>query len=218
MVSPWRQSDRCEIFDCPNSQPKEPVTKRPSNVQDRILATVDRQLRRSGSEALTLETIARETGCAKGLVNYHFKTKGELLAAAAIRLLRERESRWRSTLATPSLEVAVRQSWQFITAEAADGFWRAWASLSSSNEKVTVQTVNDATESFSRTSAVSVELLLRAIGLTPTITSNELGHLVGASVQGFGMQLSQGMAPAQVEGAHAALWAAILALTKPRRS
>src|SRR6185436_9795587 len=190
MVSRWRSRVFHGIFDCPNSQP---MTRAKSDIQERILATVDKQLHRPGANVPTLEEIAREAGCAKGLVNYHFKTKGELLAAAAARLLRDREERWRSALAAPSLELSISQSWRFISSEAASGFWRAWACLVSSNDNMTVQTVNSATESFSRASAVSVELLLRSIGLTPTITSNELGHLVGAAVQGFGTQLAHGM-------------------------
>lgn len=189
-----------------------------SDVQRRILDTVERQLRRAGGVGVTLDAIAVETGCAKGLLNYHFTTKSELLAAAAERLLREREERWKSALNAPNPEIAIRQSWTLINVEVSSGFWRAWVAISSLEDKVTVRTVNNGAESFGRTLAVAVEELLRELGLSPNISAEEMGYLVGAAVQGFGMQLSNGMSAQAVEGAHDALWVGILSLTKPRRA
>ncbi len=188
-----------------------------SDVQARILDTVEKQLRRVGGGSLTLGTVATETGCAKGLVNYHFKTKGDLLAAAAKRMLHDREELWKAALKSEDPEVVFRQAWQLINAEVSGGFWKAWASFSASRYNMTVQAVNNGMESFSTSLAISVDALLRNMGLTPTITVDELGHLVGAAVQGFGMQLANGMSAQHVEGAHAALWVGILALTKRRR-
>ncbi len=159
--------------------------------------------------------MAGEVGCAKGLLNYHFNTKDQLVALAAERLLADRESLWKEALDTQDPDAAISQAWELIKQEADSGFWRAWTSLSASSDKVTVRTVNTAIDSFSRTLGKSVDAVLASIGLSPTIAVTELGHLVGAAVQGFGMQLASGVPESHVEGAHAALWVSILALTRP---
>ena len=69
-----------------------------SDVRSRILTIVDRQLRRAGAREVTIESVAREAGCAKGLVHYHYRTKSSLYAAAAKHLLSAHEARWKDAL------------------------------------------------------------------------------------------------------------------------
>src|SRR2546421_4469598 len=185
-----------------------------SDVQTRILRAIDRQLRTLGAAALTIENVAAETGCAKGLVTYHFKTKSALLAAAAEKLFQERDTRWRSALSASTLDDAISQSWRLISGDVSSGFWKAQASLAAC-DKLTVQTVNNAEESFAKLMATLVESLLREMGLKPSVKPDELGHLVSAGIQGFGMQLLNGLSAEHVEGAYAALWVALLSLTHP---
>jgi len=187
-----------------------------SDVQARILGAIDKQLR-AGESVLTIEKVAAETRCAKGLVTYHFKTKAGLLTAAAAKLFQERDERWRAALSAATLDDAIRQSWTLITGDVATGFWRAQASLSAIRDNLTVQTVNNYAESFANLLATLVGALLDEMGLRPSITTDELGHLVSAGIQGFGMQLLCGLSAEHVEGAYAALWVAVLSLTRPRR-
>ena len=186
----------------------------PTDVRDRIVSTVIRQLRAVGAGGITLAGIARETACAKGLLNYHFKTKAALVSASAESILREREEQWVRALDVASPEVAISQSWHLVSLEASSGFWRAWTSLASA-DKMTVRTVNIATERFSVSLGSSVEQILKHMGLIPTVTRSELGHLLAAVVQGLGLQLAAGANPAHLEGAYAALWAGLLGLTGP---
>jgi len=187
-----------------------------SGIQNRILDTVDKQLRLNGAATLTIDRVAKEAGCAKGLVNYHFKTKSDLLAAAADRLFSEREAQWRTALSAESPEIAIARSWRLICEEVDRGFWRAWNSLSAADDKVTVRTVNNRQESFCRALSQSVRELLGVLELTPTLPGEELGHLVAAAIHGFEIQLASGVGRANVESGHAALWVAILALTEPQ--
>src|SRR3989304_5753325 len=60
------------------------MAKNPERTRTSILDAADRLLRRGGGG--TVDEVAREARCAKGLVHYHFKTKAALLAAAAARL------------------------------------------------------------------------------------------------------------------------------------
>lgn len=187
----------------------------PSDIRTKVVAIVIRQLHNVGAGGITLDRVAGDAGCAKGLVNYHFRTKVELITSAAEELLREREARWQRALEATRPEVAIRQSWQLIVLEASSGFWRAWTSLAAST-KVTVQTVNNSQERFTSVVGSAVGALLEQLGLTPTVTRAELGALLAAAVQGLGLQLAAGASTAQLEGAYAALWAAILGLTRPR--
>jgi AcrR family transcriptional regulator len=193
------------------------MARRASDIREKILSTVEQQLRRSDGSALTLDSVAREAGCAKGLVNYHFKTKNELLAAAALRLVTLREARWNTALAGPDLESAIRQSWDLILAEVSSGFWNAWTAISASGEQVTVRTVSNSLNTFNRTIASSVHELLSGMGLTSTVSQDELGNLMGAAIHGLALQLALGIPEPQIEGAHVALWTAVLALTERRR-
>ena len=47
----------------------------------RIVEASERVLIEQGLEGWTVEGVAREAGCAKGLVHYHHRTKGALLIA-----------------------------------------------------------------------------------------------------------------------------------------
>jgi AcrR family transcriptional regulator len=163
-----------------------------------------------------MDRVANEAGCAKGLVTYHFKTKGDLLAAAANGLFAEREHLWKSALSAPTPEAAISRSWRVICDEVDQGFWRALSSLGAEIDKVTVRTVNNRQEEFCRTLALSVRDLLAGLALEPTVPGEELGHLVAAALQGFEIQLASGIARPHVESGHAALWVAILSLTRPR--
>src|ERR1043166_9136184 len=97
------------------------MARLPGVIQTRILATIDQQLRTHGASALTIEKLATETGCAKGLVTYHFKTKSALLAAAAAKLFQERDTRWRTALSARTLDSPLSQSWKLITNDPSTG-------------------------------------------------------------------------------------------------
>jgi AcrR family transcriptional regulator len=186
-----------------------------SGVQNRILEAVDKQLRLEGAATMTLDRVAKEAGCAKGLINYHFKTKGDLFAAAADKIFSEREIRWKSALSAPNPEAAIGRSWRLICDEVDHGFWKAWNSLSSVGDELTVRTVNNRLESFCRSLAASVRELLRVLELKPSVPGEELGHLVAAAIHGFETQLASGVTRRHVESGHAALWVAVLALAAP---
>ncbi|MBI4499548.1 MAG: TetR/AcrR family transcriptional regulator [Gemmatimonadetes bacterium] len=189
-----------------------------SDVQTRILNTVDKQLRTASAATLTIDRIAAETGCAKGLVTYHFKNKASLVAAAAERLFRERDDRWESALSAATPDEAIHRSWALIVDDVSSGFWKAEAFLAATDNELTVQTVRKAAERFANLLSKSVRTLLHRMALKPSITDAELGYLLAAGTQGFGMQLLNGLSAEHVEGAYAALWLAILSLTKPVRT
>jgi AcrR family transcriptional regulator len=183
-----------------------------------ILAAAERLLRKRGAGTPTLEAVAREAGCAKGLVNYHFPSKAELLAAVAERMGNDRASRWSAAFGALSAEAAIRATWDLILAERRDGSGVAWAALRAEVAKATVHAVNLQTVRFATVLGHGGLRLLEALGLEPSVAAGELGWYLAAVVQGMEVLLSAGAASTELEGAYAAAWLGILSLTRPPQS
>lgn len=180
-----------------------------------ILDAALQLLRRSGG--LTVDQVAAAARCAKGLVHYHFHTRGGLLAAAAARLAERRRTRWAEAFRAGTPDAAIRGSWDLLVTESRDGTLRAWLALCAERDEVTGQTVSSEVEGFSRALAQAAEVLLRDLGLTPTVSVQELGLLLATVVHGSGLQLEAGVPPARLQGAYAAAWLGVLSLTRPAK-
>ena len=89
--------------------------------RESILEAAIRCLCRVPAGSLTVDAIAREADCAKGLVHYHFKTKSALFAAAAERLWANRTARWTEALSHGDPKEAIERSWTLLTEEAEQG-------------------------------------------------------------------------------------------------
>lgn len=192
------------------------MAKNPERARATILDAVDRLLRRGGGG--TIDQVAQEVRCAKGLVHYHFKTKAALLAAAAARMGERRRQRWAEAFRAPSPQAAIDRSWALLLSESKDGTARAWISLWAQRDKVTDRAVSLETAHFSHTIAAAASALLRDLGLVATVPDEELGFLLAAAVHGMGVQLEAGAAPARLQGAYAAAWLGALSLARPAAS
>ncbi len=177
-----------------------------------ILDATLQLLRRTGG--LTVDQVADNARCAKGLVHYHFHTKGALLAAAASRLAERRRTGWVEAFRADTPDAAIRRSWDLLVSESRDGTLRAWFALCTEPDKVTGQTVKSEVESFSNAIAQAADSLVRELGLAPTVSIQELGLLLAAVVHGCGLQLEAGVPPARLQGAYAAAWLGVLSLTR----
>lgn len=187
----------------------------PSDARNRVLAIAVRHLKRHGSSAMTLEEVAEETGCAKGLVTYHFGSKVQLILAATEEILRDHQLAWDQALRANSLDALIRQTWLALQAEVRDGYWRAWAPLAIARDRVIVQLVSNSLPRFADSLRVAAESQMRTMGLQPAIAASELGQFLSAGLQGIGLQLAAGVKPEALEGAHSALWVAVLGMTRP---
>lgn len=186
--------------------------------KDGILRAAELLLRKGGARSLTLDEVAGQAGCAKGLIHYHFKTKAGLLEAAAARLAQARELRWRAAFEADSPKDAIERTWAILTDESTDGTVRAWTSLFSSSGVLPDQVVSTAYRRFSTTLAEATVALSSHLGLAPTVPACEIGWLLGAVVHGMGFQLASGGDHRDLEGAYAAAWLGILALFAPRQA
>ena len=102
--------------------------------QQRIVEAARSTLVQEGLAGWTMERVAREAGCAKGLVHYHFRTKAELLAVVAASLRRERAGR-RIDAFRARGAAALDALWQVLVREVATGEAAAWLSLASLPER-----------------------------------------------------------------------------------
>ncbi len=183
--------------------------------RESILEAAIRCLCRVPAGSLTVDAIAREAGCAKGLVHYHFKTKSALFAAAAERLWANRTERWTEALSHGDPKEAIDRSWTLLTEEAEQGITKACASLSVMPDDMTGQAVNRGSMRFGSKLASSIEGLFGQVGLAASVPIEEIGSLAAAVVMGMGMQLDSAADGVAGEGAYAAFWAGLLSLTHP---
>src|SRR3990172_3106365 len=82
-------------------------------MKDTILNAAVRVLVRNGLNNWTVAEVAKEAGCAKGLINYHYRSKQALLQHAAATL---RDDRWTRRQAA-------------VTTEGTGALDRLWATL-----------------------------------------------------------------------------------------
>ncbi|MCZ6857737.1 MAG: TetR/AcrR family transcriptional regulator [Gemmatimonadetes bacterium] len=180
-----------------------------------ILDATETLLRRRGAPALTLEAVAHEAGCAKGLVNYHFRTKGQLLVEAVQRIAAERDAAWVQAFDSPNPQDAIDRTWDVLKREAQSGTLKAWTSLGALSDKEVDQTVNNAAQEFRTKLTEATEQLLERAGMKPSIPPEHLGWLMAAIVQGMAFQVVAGGDMEVLENAYAAAWLGLLSLTEP---
>ncbi len=189
------------------------ATRDPEPARATILEAAERILR--GGGLATIDQVAREANCAKGLVHYHYRTKSALLAAVAARLGQSRRARWGHTFASQAPDGAVRASWSLLVAENADGSLRAWLALLAHQDKATGRVVSLEMASFAEALTQWVSRWLAQLSLAPTVPIEEIGSLIASVVWGMGLLLAAGTRPSRLQGAYDAAWAGVLSLTRP---
>ncbi len=179
-----------------------------------ILESAESFIRENGAGTLTVEAIAKEAGCAKGLIHYHFKTKNGVIQAAAERLAETRKRRWTEAFTAPTPREAIDRSWKVLTDESKDGTLRAWFSLVGSKLALTEPTVKHVDDVFSAGIRDASLEMLHNSGLALLVPANEVGWYLGSVIHGMGVHLLCGTDPAELEGAYAAAWVGLLSLTR----
>jgi AcrR family transcriptional regulator len=187
----------------------------PERARAAILDAAERLLRRGNGQ--TIDQVAREARRAKGLVHYHFHTKGALLAAVAVRISERRRQAWAAAFDAPTPDAAIQGSWLLLLREHRAGELRAWIALCAEPDAATGRAVSKETESFAAEITLATGGLLASLGLQPTVPVVEIGRYLAAVVQGMAFQLAAGGAADEVQGAYAAAWLGALSLTRPSR-
>lgn len=105
------------------------MPKDASSTRAGILSAAVQTLQRAGVEGFTLDAVARRAGVVKGLVLYHYGSRGRLLRTAASQVEEGRESALTKALAAGSGMRGVDACWEELRRQAEDGTTRAWLSL-----------------------------------------------------------------------------------------
>jgi AcrR family transcriptional regulator len=180
-----------------------------------IIRSATKQLLTGPVTRVTLESVATAAGCAKGLIHYHFKTKDNLLSAAAEQIWDERAAAWKVALDGPDPRAVISAAWALITSEGSRGVSSASAALVMESGDVVVQTVNQAKQRFVSQLGEAADALFRRIGLRSSVPTGEIALLMVAVIDGLGLQVASGTPASTLEPAWHAFWAGILSLTTP---
>lgn len=173
----------------------------PGAMKSAILAAARTVLIREGFDAWTIEAVAREAGCAKGLVNYHFRSKTLLLAEVA-RALREDRLRTRLAPLHHRGTEALDALWRAIEEEVATGVFGAWIALLSRREREIVAALRlppDSEAALGRAATAALE--------APHPVS---GALLESILSGFQLGLYRGQAAAVLREAYHRFWISLL--------
>ena len=162
------------------------MPKDASATRSGILAAAVQTLQRSGVEGFTLDAVARRAGVVKGLILYHYASRGRLLRAAASHIADAREAAISRALDSGPGMAGVDACWQELRRQAEDGTTRAWLSLSA---------------------AGLVDRSARNVGFESVARS--------AVADGCAVALATGVPLADARDAYNALWLALLEVLAP---
>jgi AcrR family transcriptional regulator len=170
-------------------------------MKSEILAAAKSVLVKKGLAAWTIEDVAREARCAKGLVNYHYKTKANLLAQVGESLREDRLGRRLAALENEGA-TALDALWNTLTAEVRSGEMAAWLALSALQD----QAVHHGLRSQERELRRLEDAANRAFGISdPT-----MGQLIDSVLAGFQVALLNGHEDQLVREAYHRFWLGVL--------
>jgi AcrR family transcriptional regulator len=157
-------------------------------------------LLRDGFQKWSVDRVAAEAGCAKGLVPYHHGSKQRLLATVAANLHRTRRER-RLTALEGTGAAALDRLWLTLIEEVRRGEWAAWMALATEPGIPSPERLPE-----------DLAALAGAIGKTlelPALRPEE-ARLAEAALDGFQLALHQGTGEEAVHEAYHRLWLALL--------
>lgn len=172
-------------------------------VPERIVDAAMEVLIKKGLDRWTIDAVAREAGCAKGLVHYHHGTKARLLAQVAARLSRRRFQQRRAALERPGAQ-GLDDLWEVLGDDVASGTTAAWASLLGYSLARQATGLAPSSEEL-RALADTIE---KSLALPPLATTQALALL--AALDGFEIALLSQAEPDTVHDAYHRFWLALI--------
>lgn len=161
-----------------------------------------------GAVELAVSDVAARAGVSTALVYYHFRSKRQLLAAAAERLsARRTEERLRALAAGEGL-AALDALWSSLRSGSGAGAERAWADLTLlARRDPAVRRILDAEcASAQRALALRLPRLLAALGSALPVPADEAAAVVLHFLDGIAPALEGGADGAGVRAAYDAFW------------
>lgn len=169
-------------------------------MRDAITDAAARVLVRDGLAGWSVDRVALEAGCAKGLVHYHHGTKRELLQRVATSLAAARQAH-RVTALTSAGAAALDRLWLALVREVRSGEFAAWCAIAAAPK--IEGPPSRATDSEALAAAVA-----RALDLAPWDPARAI--LLPAALDGLQLALLLGAPESQVREAYHLLWLTLL--------
>ena len=149
----------------------------------------------------TVEEVANRAHCAKGLVNYHYRSKNDLLVQSAETVRDDRAAR-RFASVQASGTLALDRLWSVLVQEVESGWFGAWLSFLASEgplRQAATATIRDA-DLF--TAALSRALHVGDLA--------EKASSILAALDGFQLRLLQGASSRATEEDYHRFWIGVL--------
>ena len=171
-------------------------------MKDTILSSAITILVRDGLNNWTVEEVAKKAGCAKGLVNYHYRSKQALLQQAAETVRAERWAKRETAARTPGSQ-ALDRLWAVLLDDVKTGQFAAWLGLLSAGGPLRQAAASQTDQSLATVAALS-----RSLGLDNQLAVH--AGMIAAALDGLELQLLQGAPPGQTEEAYHQFWLTVL--------
>ena len=150
----------------------------------------------------TVEEVANRAHCAKGLVNYHYRSKHDLLRAAAETVKDDRIARRLAAVQAEGTQ-ALDRLWGALVSEVESGWFAAWLGLLAAEAPLrTASTLRPAD------AARLARALDKALGLNGGLALR--GGLIHTALDGLALRLLQGEPAEAVQGDFHRFWLAAL--------
>ena len=167
-------------------------------MKDAILSAAIDVIALHGLNNWTVEEVANRAHCAKGLVNYHYRSKHDLLRTAAQTVRDDRAAHRLAAVQALGTE-ALDRLWETLVRVVDSGWFAAWLSLLAAEDplrKATAERAGEA-DSFARSLGRSLELGDALLAQAP---------LIQAALDGLQLRLLQGADVAETQEAYHAFW------------
>ena len=173
-------------------------------IRQRITDAATRVLIRDGLDRWTVEAVATEAGCAKGLVHYHHGTKAKLLAEVAQQMSRNRMDQRRSALMHSGAS-SLDALWEVLEGNVSSGRTAAWLSLLGYLDGA-VERLGSSNEELGE----FAERAARALALPALPLAN--GQALHAALDGFEIALATQSDAEAVHEAYHTLWLVMISV------
>lgn len=167
-------------------------------MKDTILTAAIEVAARDGLNSWTVEEVANRARCAKGLVNYHYRSKQGLLVQAARTVRDDRSARRLSAVQTSGAQ-ALDRLWAALVAEVESGWFAAWLAFIASEGPLRTAAVRVHSDSRAFTVA-----LARALDQGSEFAAR--GPELESALDGMQLGLLQGTPPRLMEEAYHRFW------------
>jgi TetR/AcrR family transcriptional repressor of bet genes len=171
-------------------------------MKDAILSAAIDVISLHGLNNWTVEEVANRAHCAKGLVNYHYRSKQDLLTLAAETLRDDRAAR-RLVAVQASGSRALDRLWAALITEVETGWFAAWTSLLAADDPLRRAAAERAPGSTAFVGALS-----RSLGLDDQLTRQ--APLIQAALDGLELRLLQGALAPETEEAYHRFWLSVV--------